>query len=137
MSWLPVASFTVPGLPKAQPRPRMTRTGHVFTSPSADMWKASIAMCGASLSGMMIDKPVSLSVDMTFPPPKHGHKHRLQLLHTSRPDVDNLLKAIMDAMTGMQIWLDDSFVSKVEATKRYGDQPGAVISISVWEAEAA
>lgn len=52
--------------------------------------------------------------------------------HTSRPDVDKLLRSTLDALTAAGVYADDAAVSYVAATKTYcdeGEQPGAYIAI--------
>jgi Holliday junction resolvase RusA-like endonuclease len=39
--------------------------------------------------------------------------------HTKKPDVDNLLKAVMDSMTAAGVWKDDALVYTTEAGKWY------------------
>ncbi|MDI9559696.1 MAG: RusA family crossover junction endodeoxyribonuclease, partial [Pseudomonadota bacterium] len=43
--------------------------------------------------------------------------------HTKKPDLDNLLKALKDAMTGI-VWHDDAQIVSLSARKDYGDVPG-------------
>lgn len=51
--------------------------------------------------------------------------------HITKPDVDKLLRAILDGLTAAGIYRDDSQVVEVETFKRYaiGDTPGAMISV--------
>ena len=53
-----------------------------------------------------------------------------QVPHIKKPDLDNLLKNIMDCMTKLQFWRDDSLVFETHAVKRYEDNLG-----SRWEVE--
>ena len=51
---------------------------------------------------------------------------------TAKPDVDNLLKAVMDALTDDGWWHDDSLVCAVVALKSYaakGKSSGARIQV--------
>jgi len=51
-----------------------------------------------------------------------------QSLHTSKPDVDNLLKAVKDALNKIA-YEDDSLVSVVFAAKQYSLKPGVFILV--------
>lgn len=132
-----VYDFFVKGIPKAQPRPRMTKTGHVYTPGSAKAWKETIiAECFAHRK-LEILLPVKLTVCFYLPAPK-GAKGRIRAYpHTVKPDADNLLKALMDAMTTAQVWKDDALVYSSYAEKWYtfGDT-GAQIKVEVMEGGA-
>jgi Holliday junction resolvase RusA-like endonuclease len=40
--------------------------------------------------------------------------------HCKKPDLDNLIKAVTDAITDTQrVWLDDSQICQISATKSY------------------
>jgi Holliday junction resolvase RusA-like endonuclease len=43
--------------------------------------------------------------------------------------VDKLLRSLLDGLTGSGIWHDDSQVVDVFLRERYGDRPGADISV--------
>ncbi|MGG4288354.1 RusA family crossover junction endodeoxyribonuclease [Priestia megaterium] len=46
--------------------------------------------------------------------------------HKSKPDIDNLLKGLFDALNGL-IWKDDNLVSKVSAVKIYVPQDEGIM----------
>jgi Holliday junction resolvase RusA-like endonuclease len=51
--------------------------------------------------------------------------------HVSKPDIDKLLRAVLDPLTGI-VMVDDSRVAYVTASKRYaidGEPTGAMISL--------
>lgn len=51
-------------------------------------------------------------------------------LHIKKPDIDNLRKLTMDAMTGVW-WTDDSIVCKGFTQKYYSDKPRTEIKIKL------
>ena len=51
---------------------------------------------------------------------------------TTKPDLDNLIKSILDPLNGV-FWRDDSIIIKLEATKSYGDT--ARIEVEIYEIE--
>lgn len=121
--------ITIFGLPVAQPRQRhrvVTSGKRAFASnytPSrhpVNAFKASVAeAASAECAGLMSTTPIRLMVCFAFPRPKSRCRKRDgvgMIWHTSRPDIDNLLKAVTDAMTGIA-WGDDSQVCSVNAEK--------------------
>ncbi len=120
-------SFTVPGLPVAQPRQRhRIIPGKAFvqnytpTKAPVNEFKAAIRLAfAAAFGGGPFAGPLSLSVLFVFPRPKNmvwKSRPMTREYHAKKPDADNLLKSLKDALKGLA-WLDDSQVSTVTATK--------------------
>lgn len=120
-------SFFVHGQPIAQPRQRHTRTGHNYIPKDHPIhaWKDAIRSSfptGAAKS----EGAVQLRLSFYFKRPK-SMKHDKP--HIGKPDLDNLQKAVKDALNGIA-WIDDSQVNDVAATKQYAPtQPGVVVTI--------
>jgi Holliday junction resolvase RusA-like endonuclease len=55
--------------------------------------------------------------------------------HVSTPDVDNLAKAVMDCMTRLGFWRDDSQVTTVSAHKLWCGKQGGGARISIRQVE--
>lgn len=125
--------FWVPGPPKAKGRPRFSRQGHAYTPAAtreAEKGFADRAMehCPAApLSG-----PLRLDVRFVMAIPKSTSRRMWEALmgrpHVKKPDLDNLLKLVKDALNGT-FWIDDSQVYDVTATKVYGEHPGTMVAI--------
>jgi Holliday junction resolvase RusA-like endonuclease len=49
---------------------------------------------------------------------------------TTKPDLDNLVKFIKDALNGI-FWYDDSYVVEIQARKKYSESPR--IEIEIWD----
>jgi len=136
----------VDGTPKPQPRPRATRAGlraRVYNPPSADVWKGSIRdslrIRHKEILGKKFPGPIGLRVEFYFKAPT-GFKDTFFAKHTAKPDIDNLLKPVMDVLTEEGIWADDSQVVEVSASKwiarpRPGSTGGATIRIEFFEQE--
>lgn len=132
-------SVFVPGTPVAQPRPRAYSRGgkgSVYNPRNADAWKMLIAneiRC-ANRYGT-VEGTVCASLVFIFPRPKYmlGTKyHNGQIYHSKKPDIDNLIKAVFDAITTAKAWKDDSQVFFCSAAKCYAareDQPGVSIRL--------
>jgi Holliday junction resolvase RusA-like endonuclease len=128
----------VKGIPKAQPRPRMATNGHVYNPDTADAWKGEIKAAFMGCRRPAITEPVYLQVTFFMPVPKGMNlkkKDPRYMPHTKKPDTDNLLKAVMDALTEAGVLRDDAIVFKTEATKWYAtsEETGARIEIETWD----
>jgi Holliday junction resolvase RusA-like endonuclease len=134
--------FHVSGTPKAQPRVKaFVRGGHagVYTPDSAESWKQSVRQKAvANAPESLITGPIRLQLDFFLPRPKahldrHGvPKAKSPVWHCKKPDLDNLIKAVTDAITDtQQVWLDDSQIYQITAVKTYAlYQSGCSVSIN-------
>jgi Holliday junction resolvase RusA-like endonuclease len=110
----------------------MAANGHVYNPHTADSWKEEIKACFCPCQKTTITAPVYLRVIFFLPRPKSLKDTGgiSSIPHTKKPDLDNLLKSTMDAITELKIWSDDSLVFYIEASKWYGrDKVGAQIII--------
>jgi Holliday junction resolvase RusA-like endonuclease len=123
----------VNGIPKAQPRPRMTARGHVYNPGSADAWKEEVKAAFLPCLKPTITGPVRLTVRFSFPMPKGMAITGIAAPHVKKPDTDNLLKAVMDSLTAVHVWKDDAQVFETLASKYYtGKKTGAQIIIEIF-----
>jgi Holliday junction resolvase RusA-like endonuclease len=131
-----IYDFHVNGLPKAQPRPMVVKnTGHIYTPNSAKDWKELITAECMARRQPEIDEPVRLTVCFYFPLPKRL-KGKTFCPHVSKPDTDNLLKAVQDAMTEARVWRDDAIVFSVITEKWYSSKRcGAWILVETIDGE--
>jgi len=128
---------TVSGIPKAQPRARACARGKFVTMydpGTAKGWKAAVKKSIAAVwNGQPHGGPLHVTIAFLMPRPK-AHckadgrlKHPAPCYHTSKPDSDNLAKAVLDAMTELEVWFDDAQVAHLEVVKLYSLTPGARI----------
>jgi len=105
---------------------RQTRTGG-YLPPAARnakaFWQAFFEKHAPSepMSG-----PLSLIITFTFRCRKGGKPDGYK---TTRPDLDNLLKLVQDAMTKCGYWQDDSQIVILSASKNFGGKPGVYVNI--------
>lgn len=132
--------FTVLGEPKAQKRHRSTKVGgfiRQYDPSSADKGDfLSIVQQNAPETPYTV--PLHLEMDFYFSRPKshfksgknsHIKKENAPSWHTTKPDIDNCIKFVMDALNKV-FWTDDKLVCRVSISKRYSDKPRTEISIS-------
>ena len=136
--------FFVPGAPVGKGRPRAARRGAgvvMFTpGKTADYERLVAATAAAALScdalaaHQLLDGPLEAVLEMRFPVPASWSKaKRVWALagvewHTSKPDADNVAKAILDACNGV-VFRDDAQVVMLAATKAFSDEPGVRVVI--------
>jgi len=138
--------FTAHGEPKAQPRVRAFSCGgraRVYDPGTAEGWKSQVAEAAREhIPGAPIGGPVKVSLSFRMWRPK-GHygvgrnagvlKASAPSSHTKKPDIDNLTKAVLDALTCLGFWRDDCQVIHCLAEKGYqtnfGDPPGVDVRI--------
>jgi Holliday junction resolvase RusA-like endonuclease len=48
--------------------------------------------------------------------------------HTKKPDIDNLLKGLFDAVNGL-LWIDDNRIARLITSKIYSNEPGIELII--------
>jgi Holliday junction resolvase RusA-like endonuclease len=122
--------FFVSGIPKAQPRDKeFVRGGHagVYTPDGAETWKQEVRrQATTNAPESILTGPIRVELDFFLPRPKtHLTKHgtpkaKSPVWHCKKPDLDNLIKAVTDAITDTQkVWLDDSQICEITATKTY------------------
>ena len=134
-------SFTIPGDPIAQPRHKIsTRGGFAKAYISKDhpihaykqaiQLEAKVAMAGlASVEG-----PVLVTAMFRFGRPKsHTKAARIDDNHKQKPDLDNLVKAVLDALNGI-CWADDSQVCQIRASKAWRTEGQTIVVIDLPEA---
>lgn len=93
-------------------------------------WRARIAWAAHECGWRPADAPFAVDCEFVLPRPLHTPKSRTPPA-IRRPDVDKLLRAVLDALTGVA-WTDDARVTDTRARKRLaelGEAPGVYIAI--------
>ncbi len=138
-------TFFVAGVPKGQPRVKAYKRGAhagVYDPGTADGWKLQVSISGKQfVPDAPLTGPLRVDLAFYFPRPK-GHfrtgKHAgvmrdtAPMWHTSRPDFDNLAKAVCDQLTVTRFWGGDTQVCDGRILKAYEDGrgPGCQVTIT-------
>ena len=130
--------FTIPGevIPQGRPRFARTRTGvRTYDPAKSREYKTFVQWSTRELCpAEPLDGPLSVRiVEYRAIPASWSKKRREEALSgiirpTGRPDMDNVIKAILDSLNG-RMWRDDSQVVSLHAEKRYGEIPRAEVEI--------
>lgn len=120
--------------PVSKGRPRFTRTGHTYTPKKTADFERSIAKIYTEEHGELFVGPIEVKIIFQMPIPRSYPKRAIQqaqegtLKHTKKPDLDNLGKAVLDALNGIA-FTDDSHITKLTLVKRYSLYPGIRMEI--------
>lgn len=129
--------LVIPGTPTAKARPRFYQ-GRAITDAKTRAAERTVLAhwlkTRSTVTPAPHDGPVTISFEAVFAPAQSWPKWKQQaaldgyLTHTSKPDLDNLVK-IIDGLNG-HAWVDDSQISRINASKTYGDTARTIITIN-------
>jgi len=130
----------IPGKPIGKARPRVTRRGITYTpKTTADREKLVRQIYAAKYPDRdPFTCPLRVAMTAVYPVPVSAPAGRRRdmmrgcILPTSRPDLDNVAKLILDALNGLA-YEDDSRVCLLDISKRYareGEEPHTSVIIS-------
>lgn len=134
------------GTVKGQPRARATRAGgfvRMYTPGTADAMKTGLAVEAIrqmEASGWWRDYhgPVSVTVAAIMARPQaHFLRGKLRpgapKRHAQKPDIDNIAKAVLDALTKARVWHDDAQVDWLLVRRMWGwegEPPSLLVEVS-------
>lgn len=127
--------FVVDGSPVGKGRPRFVRaTGHTYTPDKTKEYEQRIAEEYARKGGKMMDGYIAVKIYAVYKIPTTTSKaKREQMLRgaikpTVKPDLDNVLKIVLDGLNKVA-YDDDRQVTSVVVAKAYGETPYIEVSI--------
>ena len=139
-----MTQFYVPGEPipqgskRAYVNRRTNRAVVVEDNPRHRDWRARVALAARQAhQGPLIVGPVKLYLFFEFARPRshYGTGRNSQFLRASapqhkmsKPDLDKLIRAVCDSLTGI-VWLDDCLVVQISARKHWSREPGVLIVV--------
>lgn len=113
---------------------RHPRTGGIISTYGnkrrLDEWRDAIRYHAQQLNEPCVEGAVQLTIAFAFAKPKSLKKS--VRYHVTRPDLDKLIRAVLDALTGV-LFRDDSQVDYIVTEKRYardGEASGVKITVS-------
>ena len=136
-------SIIIPGKPLGKQRPRVLRTGIAYTPKETVNYETFVKMLYLEQHAgkKPFEGPVSMLISAFYQIPKSASKIRREamarhhILPTTRPDIDNITKIIMDALAGVA-YQDDKQVTFCAINKLYSHEPKVVVDV-IGEADQA
>lgn len=125
--------FKIPGQPRGKGRPRFTKNGHAYTPESTRIYEEEIQLRYKEKFGDdMLGGNIAVEVFINKEPASYlGKKRYNELLGTYcniKPDTDNVVKAVLDALNGLA-YEDDKNVVELYAQKRYATESSVVVRL--------
>jgi Holliday junction resolvase RusA-like endonuclease len=119
-----VISFVVEGNPVTQGSMKVIN-GRVLHSrgEALILWRTMIALAARKAGAFPVPNPVEMTIEFRLPRPKTVKRD----LPYVAPDLDKLIRAVLDALTGIA-YVDDGQVVTINSSKVYGD-PGVSVSV--------
>ena len=131
--------LTVPGEPRGKARPRVTRSGITYTPTKTVNYETFIkGLFAAKYPDFMpLEQVLKAEITAYLLIPKSTSKKKEGMMKmgiikpTKRPDVDNVLKAVLDALEGLA-YKNDNQIVRVIIDKDYSERPRMEITISLF-----
>ena len=130
--------------PVAQPRPRATVVSgraRIYNPATARAYKDQIANLFVRTDQKFPEGiPLKVTIEYFFERPKSLQRKKDPedfMWHTKKPDLDNLNKAVLDAISEAGIWHDDRQVVDLRSRKFYTRKMGGpMVKITIEEKKA-
>ena len=136
----------IPGAPVGKGRPRVAVQGghaHAYTPQRTKDYEWLVQKCFAAQKCAVMPRgeALSVTVEAVCPVPESAtKKQRAEMLEgrtlpTKKPDADNVLKIILDALNGVA-YEDDRQIVALAIRKTYGEKPVVRVEIRTIAPEA-
>jgi Holliday junction resolvase RusA-like endonuclease len=129
-------TFTIAGEPVPQPRPRVSTAGgfaraYVPVKHPVHAYREAIAAAARAAGLTTTGEALNVVIDAVFERPK-SHMRKAGVKPDApklpRPDVDNIAKAVLDAL--QDVMGDDSLVGRLVVEKSYGQEARTTVRVS-------
>ena len=111
--------FEIPIRPAPKQRPRMTKNGRVYTPKPTKVAEHFIRNFIRRCNPTKIDGAISVKAEFIFQRPKTNKNAH----HQVRPDLDNLVKLLLDGLQDKYgVFEDDKSIVELHSVKKYGER---------------
>lgn len=118
-------------MPRAAGRPRFTKRGFTYYGKKDAEYRKELDAFFSQFRGGPSTLPCKLFMHFVLPP------YKTSTYPIPRVDLDNLMKAVMDAMTRCgAFWQDDHQVVELIATKEFGGAPRTDVKLETLNEES-
>lgn len=128
-------TITIPGKPRGKGRPRFSRaTGRTYTDDATAVYENLVKTIWMTVVGERLIGELSVSIAAHYAIPTSKPKKMQVAMRdglvrpTTKPDIDNVIKAVLDGLNGVA-YADDAQVVELSASKCYSDDPRVVVIV--------
>ncbi|MCR4455643.1 RusA family crossover junction endodeoxyribonuclease [Aeromonas salmonicida] len=118
--------------PIGSPRPRFRNAGRFVQTYMPTSYTKHKDYIQEQMPKLLTDKNLKVSLYFYFEPPKSWSKKRkliaIGTYKRTKPDVDNLIKTVLDA-ANKHVWQDDNQVVHIDSYKMYAEESKIVMVI--------
>ena len=135
LTWADKFYIFIPAKATPKGRPRLGKFG-VYTPKQTVKFERTLrTVLNAELKACysLMDEPLSVELQFIY---KAKSKSKFWTGKVTRPDLDNLIKSILDSANGI-LWKDDSQIVKITARKFYGEDNAFKILVTKARREIA
>lgn len=136
-----IINFTIPGIPVAKGRPKFFKRGDfvgTYTPKKTGNFENLVRLAYREVSNVVYECPVKLYAEFYFPIPSSWSKKKKEIAATekvpcvTRPDIDNILKSVLDGLNTVA-FKDDNQIHIIVAKKLYSPNPRSVIQLTTYQ----
>jgi Holliday junction resolvase RusA-like endonuclease len=130
-----VIQFTIPGEPVGKGRPRATTINgmaRMYTPKKTASYEGRVIDAFMRAGGVMLGGNIAMTIHATFSMPVSWSMKKRQAMDgaycTKKPDADNVLKVVADALNGIA-YRDDAAIVYASIEKRWGQDGGVRVLV--------
>ncbi|PTH23154.1 RusA family crossover junction endodeoxyribonuclease [Staphylococcus auricularis] len=124
--------------PKGAPRPRFRNTGKFVQTYMPASYTQHKQFIQKQLPQAMLETNLKIEIYFYYKPPKSWSKKRkviaLGKYKETKPDIDNLIKTVLDAGNN-HLWKDDKQIVDIRSFKQYGEEAKIIMKLEEIGAE--
>jgi Holliday junction resolvase RusA-like endonuclease len=129
-------TVVIPGDPQGKARPRFNGRSGAYTPAKTAAYEEMIGILAkssmrgkAALTGPLhVDLRAVVAIPKSWSKAKKNAAIVGEIRPTSKPDIDNIIKAVADGMNQI-VYADDAAIASVNASKVYGLNPLIVVTV--------
>lgn len=118
--------------PVGSPRPRFRNTGRFVQTYMPTSYTKHKAYIQEQMPKALLDSELKVSLYFYFVPPKSWSKKRkvvaIGQYKRTKPDIDNLIKTVLDAANN-HLWKDDNQIVEIHSFKQYAEEPKIIMKL--------